>query len=368
MRKYVSVEVEHTRYARFLSLDEAGAHQISLTTLADYQKRADVKIYLINGDQRTLLHVFQVDPLPKRHAGEPRLVLKGKFDGKKNLRLQISVDGRPFSSVSLSVKKYLRNRRVWPWVLLAALLVLGGATWFFLRSCSTADVTTSTESASQAETHTQRSRDPSQIEEQEQEIGQAKSDSQTASSSTPKSGPAESSDTEVDSDIQQSPEETPTAAGEDVSSKKPEKSLEESSEKSSQKEVAPPPNLSQKIYFGPNSSHLTEEAKNKLTRFIEELKNALGGEAESGAFQLRVAGHCALYGTEQGREELSFDRARRVAEYLENLGWKGEEKPVIRGLGGREPVTRDNEKQHLNRRVEVTLTHRDSNTNSHRDQ
>ena len=357
MRKYVSVEVEHTRYARFLSLDEAGAHQISLTTLADYQKRADVKIYLINGDQRTLLHVFQVDPLPKRHAGEPRLVLKGKFDGKKNLRLQISVDGRPFSSVTLSVKKYLRNRRVWPWVLLAALLLLGGATWFFLRSCSTAEVTTSTESAAPTEKSLSETGDTDKVTDSSPIDSRESSQTKTSDSSP------------IDT---QGPEKTSTEAGEGVSSKKPEKSLEkssddssdESSEKSSQKEVVPPQDLSRKVYFGPNSPRLTEEAKDTLTRLMEELKNTPGG----GAFQLKVTGHCALYGTEQGREELSYDRARRVAEYLEDLGWKGEEKPVIRGLGGREPVTKNNEKQHLNRRVELTLTHRDSNTDSRRDQ
>ena len=108
MRKYISVEVEHTRYARFLSLDQAEENTISLTTLADFQKRAEVKVFLINQNQRTLLHEFVVDHLPQRRAGEPRMVLKAIYDGKNKLKLDMSVDGRFYSSTSISVKKYLR--------------------------------------------------------------------------------------------------------------------------------------------------------------------------------------------------------------------------------------------------------------------
>jgi len=108
VRKYISVEVEHTRYARFLSLDQAEENTISLTTLADFQKRAEVKVFLINQNQRTLLHEFVVDHLPQRRAGEPRMVLKAIYDGKNKLKLDMSVDGRFYSSTSISVKKYLR--------------------------------------------------------------------------------------------------------------------------------------------------------------------------------------------------------------------------------------------------------------------
>ncbi|MCF7916060.1 MAG: hypothetical protein K9L66_12910, partial [Spirochaetaceae bacterium] len=170
MRKYVSVEVEHTRYARFLSLEQAGENTISLTTLADFQKRADVKVFLINENQRTLLHEFTVEPLPQRRAGEPRIILKANYDGRNKLKLNMSVDGRFYSSTTISVKKYLRHKARWPWLLLLALILLAAAAWFLLRTCSTPQEkgisrTEQTELSKQAESQTAEPAQTSETEE-----------------------------------------------------------------------------------------------------------------------------------------------------------------------------------------------------------
>ena len=363
MRKYLSVEVEHTRYARFLSLDQAGENTISLTTLADFQKRADVKVFLINENQRTLLHEFTVEHLPQRRAGEPRLVLKADYDGKNKLKLKMSVDGRFYSSTTISVKKYLRPRARWPWLLLLAFILLAVAAWFLLRTCSTPEESRisraeQTELSKQADSETSEPAEGSDTEEQYPEPAteqpSTESSAQTDSSSPSATTTAESSEQAGDTAMStEATTETNAIEG----------AAEAETEAEGEAEAQPilPPELSQRIYFTPNSSQLTETAQQRLSEFVQELRKYEG-------VQLIIEGHCALYGTEQAREELSRERARQAAQYIQNLGWSPEQPPVIRGLAGQDPVSRDSEKQHLNRRVEITVLPPDSNTSSRRDQ
>ncbi|MDZ7792652.1 MAG: OmpA family protein [Spirochaetia bacterium] len=352
MRKYISVEVEHTRYARFLSLDQAGENTISLTTLADFQKRAEVKVFLINENQRTLLHEFTIDHLPQRRAGEPRMVLKAIYDGKNKLTLNMSVDGRFYSSTTISIKKHLRPKAKWPWLLLLAFILLAGAAWFLLRTCSTPEEsriprTEQTEPSKHTESRSSEPAEASETEEQYTEPS-AEASAQTDSSSPSGSTSVESSEQAASST---------KSAGETVKTNGPEDQTEE--EATAQQVV--PPELSQIVYFTPNSSQLTETAQQRLSEFMQELRKYEG-------IQLVIEGHCALYGTEQGREELSRERARKAAQYIQNLGWSPEQPPVIRGLAAQDPVSRDSEKQHLNRRVEITVLPQDSSTSSRRDQ
>ena len=345
MRKYLSVEVEHTRQARFLPLEQAGENKISLTTLADFQKRAEVKIFLIHEGQRILLHTFEVQRLPKKQAGEPRLVLKGTYDGKGNVRLSISVDGRHYSSTSISIKKYTRKRVWWPWVLLLALLLLGASAWLFLRSCTTTGTmlnpsvqgptsTSNTEQSTAAE---------SESVAQPQNQSQAKSQDGYSEQApdTEQADEQQESATEV-TEMSQSTE--PEQAAESEQTSAPPADQEQKDRSAADR---PAVDLSQNVYFGPDSSELSPEARRALSRFAEELQ-------DYNQLSLRIEGHCALYGTEQGREELSYDRAQRVAQYFRELGYSFEEEPVIIGRGGDEPVSRNNDEQHLNRRVVIS--------------
>ncbi len=384
MRKYLSVEVEHTRYARFLSLEQSGEYRISLTTLADYQKRADVKVYLIHEKERTLLHVFQIDRLPKRHAGEPRIELRGKYDGKYDVQLTISVDGRHYSSKTLSLKKYLKKRTIWPWILVAILVLLAAGSWIFIRSCSgppsesTAQMISGTEEETIATGQTSEVDEESPADKEPPEASEPQAPTQAQS-------PAETKKTNEDdvSDVSKEDEEdTETAgAGEASETTKTSTAAEsdtesvgesiggsetsaETSKEATETKIDEAPDLRQQVFFGPDSSRLTAEAQQKLSQFARELQN-LPPEPD---FQLRIVGHCALYGTEKGREELSYDRAQQVAEYLENSGWEPAHKPVIKGLAGQNPVTKDSEKQHLNRRVEISTIRPDSDTASHQGQ
>lgn len=367
MRKYVSVEVEHSRYARFLSLDQAGENTISLTTLADFQKRAEVKVFLINENQRTLLYEFTVDHLRQRPAGEPRIVLKANYDGKKKLKLIMSVDGRFYSSTTISVKKYLRSRAKWPWLLLVAFILLSVAAWFLLRTCTTPEEsrisrTGETELSKQVEGQTA---EPAEALETEKQYTEPSAEASAEPSAKASAQTDSSSGSNSAGGSTEQAEDTAKSAGEtlDTNEVEEEAEVEGEIETEGEAEAQPvlPPELSQRVYFTPNSSQLTETARQRLSEFTQELRKYEG-------VQLVIEGHCALYGTEQGREELSRERARQAAQYIQNLSWSPEQPPVVRGLAGQDPVSRDSEKQHLNRRVEITVLPPDSSTSSRRDQ
>lgn len=354
MRKFLSVEVEHTRHARFLPLDQPGENKISLTTLADFQKRAEVKIFLISNDQRILLHVFEVDRLPKKQAGEPRLVLKGRYDGKGNVRLSINVDGRHYSSASISVKKYTRERVWWPWVLLIALLLLGASAWLLLRSCNTAGALLGSSGPEPAPLATAEKEpeaadsEPAAADTGPEAQPQTVIESGGSSPST-QDGPQSSSDTET---------QTEAEAEAEAESATPAPEQEQRSQ--AQPRASAAVDLSEQVYFGPDSSDLSPEARRTLAAFAEELERY-------DQPRLRIEGHCALYGTEQGREELSYDRAQRVFQYFRELGYGFEEEPLVRGRGGEAPVTRESDQQYQNRRVEITTVLPDNNNSGRQD-
>ena len=107
-----------------------------------------------------------------------------------------------------------------------------------------------------------------------------------------------------------------------------------------------PISMNEVIYFAPNSPLLTPGAEEKLTATIPGLNKIKKG-------RIVIRGHCALYGTEKGRTELSGQRAVNTLMFLINRGWRPEHPPIVKGYGGKYPVTTDPDKQNLNRRVEI---------------
>jgi outer membrane protein OmpA-like peptidoglycan-associated protein len=107
--------------------------------------------------------------------------------------------------------------------------------------------------------------------------------------------------------------------------------------------------LSRVVYFEPNRTYLTGAAREELDALLPVLVN-------DPTLALFLEGHTALFGTEEGRAEISRGRAEGVLAYLVERGWSPETVPEILWQGSREPVTRDRMQQHLNRRVEILLT------------
>ncbi|NBC29175.1 MAG: OmpA family protein, partial [Spirochaetes bacterium] len=98
---------------------------------------------------------------------------------------------------------------------------------------------------------------------------------------------------------------------------------------------------------------LTEEARETLRELIASVQRLAGEERR--VEELQLVGHCALAGTEAGRVELSQARAGNVWRFLRRNGIDEPDELVVRGVGGRDPVTLSDEEQYLNRRVEITV-------------
>lgn len=107
----------------------------------------------------------------------------------------------------------------------------------------------------------------------------------------------------------------------------------------------------QGVLFLPDSPELTALAKERLNQIPLR-------EEDKTLTLLQIRGHCALWGTEAGRQKLSVERAEAVAGYLADRGARILPETIIEGLGATEPLTRDPDNQEINRRVEILLTYR----------
>ena len=101
-------------------------------------------------------------------------------------------------------------------------------------------------------------------------------------------------------------------------------------------------------YFSPNNTQIQDDTAVILKNIAKELINNPKAIVE-------IAGYCAMTGTEEGREELSKERAYNVSSYLKSQGWIPETAPVIKWYGGLNPVTYEENEIYRNRRVEIRI-------------
>jgi len=357
VQKYLAVEIEHTRYAKFLRIDEKDSRGLNLTTLVDDQRKAEVHIYLVGDGKKLLVHSFTVNNLPHQRAGEPRLYLSGKSDGRGGVHLSLKVNGKPWSSADLSLKKHLSHSRPWLFAGLGLLLFLF-LLWLLLRSFmpgpggqqpgagttggeTAVEETVESGGSKRTSEGTDKTVSPVAKSGEDGDGAPGKADEPAAEATTgAKTGETAPADvsTTTDSAEGEVAEETDT---------------EEPSAPESERQPTAPPPENETVYFGPNSSLLTQTARDRLSSLADEL-------ASYPRLRITIRGHCALYGTEQGRIDLSNERAEAVEQYLldrveafghDPSGWTVESA----GMGGKEPVTREEERQNMNRRVEIRI-------------
>ncbi len=104
------------------------------------------------------------------------------------------------------------------------------------------------------------------------------------------------------------------------------------------------------IGFEPDSTRLRPGEEQRLEEIAELLREYRSGE-------LLITGHTALAGTEEGREALSEERARLIAEYMIERGVRERDEVLYRGMGARDPVASNEDEagRRRNRRVEFTI-------------
>jgi outer membrane protein OmpA-like peptidoglycan-associated protein len=104
------------------------------------------------------------------------------------------------------------------------------------------------------------------------------------------------------------------------------------------------------VQFAPDSPELLPAERTKL----DVIAGVLARYPDR---DILVAGHTALAGSAEGRQELSLRRAAAVAEYLIRRGVRAEDRVVIRGYGAERPLADNNsaEGRERNRRVEITI-------------
>jgi outer membrane protein OmpA-like peptidoglycan-associated protein len=104
------------------------------------------------------------------------------------------------------------------------------------------------------------------------------------------------------------------------------------------------------VQFAPESAELLPAELLKLAKIAEILRRYPDRD-------ILVGGHTALAGTEQGREQLSRDRAAAAADYLIAEKVRLPERVVVRGYGAEQPLGDNNteEGRRRNRRVEIII-------------
>jgi outer membrane protein OmpA-like peptidoglycan-associated protein len=104
------------------------------------------------------------------------------------------------------------------------------------------------------------------------------------------------------------------------------------------------------VYFASSRAELNQTTRNTLLKLLAVMN-------ENPEAAISITGHCALAGTERGRNKLSHIRAKRVYEFLRSNGLMSDSEPAIIGMGSKALVTADPGQQHLNRRVEIVIGH-----------
>lgn len=315
MERYVAVQIQYPRlsYAELVHLRRRHRSQVRLAPIEIDQQVAVVKLFLMRsatgaGGSATPereLHTFRVSSLPSGSQAPPILTLSAEYDGARAVHCRLDGNGMSPQTAELRVP---RHRRWW-WIPLVVLLVLGIATFMLIPGWSV--------EMRGGGSHGER-------------IPVTRQDGEPA---TPEAAITREAPREA------TPEPEPEAASEPEPEAAPEPAAD----------LAPElPDTALQVYFGPNQTQLTAATRRELDELVEVLR-------EYPQVPVTIVGHTALYGTEEGRLEISQGRAEGVATYLRDQGWRPANEPSVRWVGSRDPITRERDAQQQNRRVEISV-------------
>lgn len=341
MSDKIGIEIVGNKYVALLDLEKMTQKKLRLTTIKDFQSRAIIRVFHFHEKEKKLLKEIEIKQIPPEEAGEPDIDLFGEYDGKKWLKLNVTLNQRPYMQVQIRLKisgAGEEKRRVWVWGVAAGLFIVvvlmflwrSGRVGFGVGRSKGGEVSGVEEAGS--------------LEEVAGYSEEAKGPEETAGYGEGAKGSEETAGYGEGSEAGGETVQTDAGSGSEQGEASIEETTEETSvaveEQSYFEEVV--------VYFQPSSAELTPSTRQALERIAELLE-------ENPGEKVSLSGHCALYGTEWGREKLSELRARRVYEYLVEKGWEPSEEVEIEGFGARQPATEDRQEEHLNRRVEIRI-------------
>jgi len=358
MSRVIEVEIEGKRYILLFSLEKNAASTLDLTTISSGQSRAIIKVFLRN-DSRRLLREIEVSNIPTDRAGAPVIRLHGVFAGRNLLTLKVEVNGQPRSRINIRLKNHSRRSNKWLFIIMLLLLGAGiiFSSWLWLSKRKGKEQPAAAvlpeaagqpmiENADQDQTSAAEpaEKDESVIVEplstgpkaaEVRSVKPAASVESTDTTERPASvKPADTTEPPAAS-VRAADTTEPRTGGKPTGPAELKKSTE----------LTLPEDT---IYFLPDSSLLTPAAEVKLRTLLALL-------LKNPELEIEIFGHCALMGSEQGRINLSFERARRVHDFLTASGWKPDITAKLNGVGSSKAVTRNPEMQNLNRRVEIII-------------
>lgn len=347
MKPIVGVKIENRHLAELVTLRGSARGLLKLTTLKPDQRKAAVRVYLLRRHRKDFLTEFVLQDVHRKGGKTPAIDLEGFYNGKFRLDLTLKLNGVARESRSISLVSFLPGRfflrRILPplaVVLLAVLFLLLGLPR--LRESRRGDAPPRTAPETPMPADTPRDTPPPADTPPEEPPPTETPPKDPPPADTPPDIPPADTPTPADT-----PPEAPPVADTPLEASPPRDPApkEEPQPEAAAATESSVPFDGVTIYFGPDSSELTPEAREQLSRIAGHLSDYRG--------PVSISGHCASYGTESGRMDLSHRRAEAVYTYLRRQGWEPEEPPRVDGYGSTMPAVDEEDRQHLNRRVEI---------------
>ncbi len=392
----ITAEILGHKIRDLLDLEKPGKGKLRLTTSDDYQESGKLRVYLERDEERIFLKEIIIRNIPRAGAGEPDIDVVGEYTADKTLNLSVYLNGKPYTQTEIDLRPYAKRKKTLVLVLLplAILLIIGLLFQVKGRLFSRVRITGQREQKTLVAPGRQAGEEPAagaaediqaagagadlqaagapgtekktETPGEEMAMGEKISEEVTATAETKTEEPAAGTAEDMQAagagaDLQAAgppgtEEKTETQGEEMAMGEKISEEVTAAAETKTEETAAgaepeaPAAYLEQTvtIYFTPESSILTAPARERLEEILPFL-------LENPSRPVTINGHCALYDSEASREKLSLERAAKVAGFFRQRGWKPDTEPKVRGFGGKEPVTRNWDEQHLNRRVEIIL-------------
>lgn len=346
---FTCLEIRNIKYIKLLPLDSAAVSELDLTTIHRDQELAYLKIFYVDEKKnKKILKNIEINNIRPGKSGIPELALKVDYDGSRYYKIILKLNGYIYHNSIIDIRNFRKKSfplRVVtiPLILLAITALVFGA----IRLLSPKEIDSGMrvgekESVKDVVPEVEVEPVSEAVEPQRQDTVLP-----TEKEEEPEETPEPPLKTEEEVVVQPEPEEVQESVEEEASTVAETESVNE-------EEVKPPAQLIDDqavVYFFPNSTVLTEDTVNVLNEILEILRNNENLDVE-------IIGHCAFFGTEKGRQEISEERAINVYDYFTGKGWIPESKPLLQGKGHSDLVTRDPDLQNLNRRVEIFIRSR----------